>query len=69
MVFYVWTWVGGIIANLFYLNWPAVALWGGTLMGVVAVPLMLHMIQQEKSRSAARQRTSETPVVTSGTDA
>jgi len=69
MVFYLWTWVGGIIANLYYLQRPAVALWGGTLMGVVAVPLMLHMIQEQQSRSAALQRTSETPVVTSGTDA
>ena len=37
---YGWTWVGGFVANLFFLDRPWVALWGGLVMGVVAVPYL-----------------------------
>lgn len=33
-----WTWIGGIVANLFFFGRPWVALWGGVLMGLAMVP-------------------------------
>ena len=35
---YLWTWVGGIVANAFFFDRPWVAVWGGIGMGLVAVP-------------------------------
>lgn len=42
---YGWTWLGGIVANAVFLGRPAVALWGGVLMGVVAVPYLWSVIR------------------------
>lgn len=33
-----WTWIGGIVANLFFLHRPAVAIAGGAVMGTVLIP-------------------------------
>ena len=35
---WLWTWIGGIVANLFFLDRPSVALVGGIAMGLVGVP-------------------------------
>jgi putative membrane protein len=36
---YLWTFAGSVLANLVWFDRPAVALWGGLGMGLVAVPL------------------------------
>lgn len=41
---YGWTWIGGIIANAVFLGRPAVALWGGVGMGLVAVPYLRRVL-------------------------
>jgi uncharacterized membrane protein len=46
---YGWTWIGGVIANLFFFGRPAVALWGGVLMGLVAIPYALSLRRQRIS--------------------
>ena len=35
---YLWTYVSSVVANLFFLNRPWVALYGGVAMGLAAVP-------------------------------
>jgi putative membrane protein len=40
---YLWTWAGGIIANVFFLGRPAVGIIGGMAMGLVAVPLAMRL--------------------------
>lgn len=40
---YLWTWGGSLLANLAFFERPAVALWGGLAMGLVAVPLALRL--------------------------
>lgn len=49
-VAYAWTWVGGIIANAFYLGRPAVAVWGGLAMGAFAIPAVASAL---RTRSAS----------------
>lgn len=44
-----WSWLGGIIANLFFLDRPWVALWGGLAMGIVTVP---YLIRSRATRTA-----------------
>ena len=38
LLLYLWTWIGGIVANAVFLGRPAVALWGGLGMAVLAIP-------------------------------
>ena len=35
---YLWTYVSGVILNLAFVHRPAVAVWGGLVMGAVAIP-------------------------------
>jgi len=35
---YLWTYVSGVLLNLVFVHRPAVALWGGIVMGAVAIP-------------------------------
>lgn len=44
---YGWTWIGGIIANLFFFGRPAVAFWGGIAMALVAVPYLYQLPRQQ----------------------
>lgn len=37
---WVWTWIGGIIANVFFLDRPAVGVVGGLAMAIVTVPYL-----------------------------
>jgi uncharacterized membrane protein len=37
-VLFLWTWAGGIVGNLFFFDRPSVALVGGVVMGLVALP-------------------------------
>jgi putative membrane protein len=41
---YLWTWVGGVVANAFFLDRPWVALWGGVAMALVAVPYAVSLL-------------------------
>ncbi len=43
VLLYTWTWIGGIVANAFFLGRPAVAMWGGAAMGIVAVPYLIRV--------------------------
>lgn len=43
---YLWTWIGGIVANLFFLGRPAVAITGGIAMGIVAIPYALRLTER-----------------------
>lgn len=52
-VLYLWTWLGGITANLLFLDRPWVALWGGLAMGVIGLPLLVT--------SAVRARAAASP--------
>jgi putative membrane protein len=45
---WVWTWVGGIIANAFFFDRPSVALVGGVAMGLVTVPYLILLLRQRK---------------------
>lgn len=51
---YGWTWIGGIIANLFFFGRPVVALWGGAAMAVVAVPYLLSLYRSTSREPATR---------------
>lgn len=44
---YLWTWVGGIVANAFFLGRPSVAIVGGIAMGLVAVPYALRLTERQ----------------------
>jgi putative membrane protein len=37
-ILYVWTWLGGVIANAVWLDHRGSAAWGGVVMGAIAVP-------------------------------
>lgn len=39
-----WTWLGGIVGNALFFDRPAVAAWGGLLMGVVVAPYLLLVL-------------------------
>jgi len=41
--FLVWTWLGGIIVNVFYFDRPGVAFIGGTALGVIVVSYFLSV--------------------------
>lgn len=43
---YLWTWAGGIVANVFFLGRPAVGIIGGIAMGIVAVPYALRLTER-----------------------
>ena len=45
---YGWTWIGGIVANAFFLGRPWVALWGGVAMGLVAVPYLRRYLGERQ---------------------
>ena len=40
-VFLIWTWISGIIANLFFFSRPGVAFIGGVALGLVVVPYLI----------------------------
>jgi uncharacterized membrane protein len=44
VLLYLWTWLGGIIMNAFWLDRPFVAVWGGVAMGLLAAPLLWRII-------------------------
>lgn len=46
---YGWTWIGGIVANAVFLGRPAVALWGGIGMGLVAVPYLSAVVGRRRA--------------------
>lgn len=52
-VLYGWTWLGGIIANACFLGRPAVALWGGAVMALVAIPFLLRAAEPLRSRPSS----------------
>ena len=35
---YLWTYISGILLNVFFVHRPSVAFWGAVLMGLVAIP-------------------------------
>ncbi len=41
--FLAWTWIGGVVANLFYFDRPGVALFGGFALGIVVVSYFLSV--------------------------
>lgn len=43
IVAYLWTWLGGVVANAVFLGRPWVGLVGGIGMGIVGVPLLLSL--------------------------
>ncbi len=43
LALWLWTWIGGIVANLFFLDRPTVALVGGIGMALVGVPLLWRL--------------------------
>lgn len=45
---YGWTWLGGIVANAVFLGRPAVAAWGGLLMGIAAVPYLWSVLRDTR---------------------
>ena len=45
---YLWTWIGGIVANAIFLGRPAVAIWGGVAMGLVAVPYAWSLLSERE---------------------
>ena len=38
-----WTWAGGLLGNALFFDRPAVALWGGLVMGAFVVPYLLSL--------------------------
>lgn len=56
-VLYGWTWIGGIVANAVFLGRPAVAVWGGVLMGLVAVPYLWRVIADYRRPRGSRVQT------------
>ena len=48
-----WTWIGGIVGNLFFFGRPATALVGGISMGLVVVPYLITIIRQPSDRPVA----------------
>lgn len=58
---YGWTWLGGIVANAIFLGRPAVAAWGGILMGIVAVPYLFGVLRDglRTTASSARAATGD----------
>lgn len=51
-----WTWIGGVVGNLFFFGRPWVALWGGLAMGAITIPYLLSL-----RRTTTSART--TPVI------
>ena len=43
---FLWTWMGGIVANVFFLDRPAVGVIGGIAMGLVAVPYAIRLTER-----------------------
>lgn len=58
-VLYGWTWIGGIVANAVFLSRPAVAVWGGVAMGLVAVPYLYEVATTDRP-SRARHASAAT---------
>ena len=58
---YLWTWLGGIIANAVFLDRPWVALWGGLGMGLVALPYAVTLYRDTVD-GAARGRVGTTGI-------
>jgi putative membrane protein len=40
-VFLTWTWISGIIANLFFFSRPGIAFIGGVSLGIIVVPYLI----------------------------
>lgn len=57
---WVWTWIGGVVANAVFLGRPSVALVGGIAMGVVTVPYLILCWRQRNNSAAS----SASPAVT-----
>jgi len=51
-----WTWVGGIISNLFFFGRPSVALVGGVAMAIVTIPYLYLLAQQRREPPPKTQR-------------
>ena len=52
-------WIGGIVANAVFLSRPAVAVWGGVAMGLVAVPYLYEVATTDRP-SRARHASAAT---------
>lgn len=52
---YLWTWVGGVVANAAFFDRPAVAVVGGVGMGLVGVPFALVSLRRGAVRPVGRR--------------
>jgi len=50
---YLWTYASSVLANLAFFGRPAVAVWGGIGMGLVALPLIVALRTEAQQTSAA----------------
>ncbi len=46
LALYLWTYASSLFADLAFFHRPAVAGWGGLVMGVVAVPLVMRLVRR-----------------------
>ncbi len=46
---YLWTYVTSVVANVFFWGHPPVALVGGIIMGLIAVPLAISLIREQRT--------------------
>ncbi|MEV7326926.1 carotenoid biosynthesis protein [Micromonospora sp. NPDC093244] len=52
---YLWTYFSSILAHAVFLDLPASALWGAAGMSVTAVPLVVTLLRDRRSRDADRE--------------
>jgi putative membrane protein len=45
LALYLWTYYASVLAHAAFLGLPASAFWGGLGMGLVALPLTVHMVR------------------------
>jgi putative membrane protein len=43
LVLYLWTYLSSVVGHAIFLDRPATALWGGIVMGLVALPLGVRL--------------------------
>ena len=58
VIVYLWTWAGGIFANLVFFDRPASALWGGVVMGWPVIALIGSHLLARGNRSGSALRDS-----------
>jgi len=52
---YLWTWVGGVVANAAFFDRPAVAVVGGVGMGLVGIPFAVVLLRRRAARPVGRR--------------